>query len=124
MRRRVLVVDDEPVVIDVVTCTLELAGFDVVAARNGYQALDVVAREPVDFVLLDVRMPGLRGDEVCVELRRRGVRVPIALFSADAHFVTDGLVERVGADAYWSKPLGADQLVGYIRRMLGDGVGR
>lgn len=120
MTRRILVVDDEPMIVSLLTMQLEMGGYSVLSAPSGPAALELIEREPVDFVLLDYRMPGMYGDRVSIELRRRGVRVPIALLTADGHAARSRLLEDSGADACWIKPLTMDELLSRVGTLLGS----
>ena len=118
----VLVVDDEPAVRRVLAMRLEVAGYRVVIAEDGEEALAVFAREQPDLVVLDVMMPKLDGFAVCRRLRAESA-VPIIFLSA-----LDAISEKVagldlGADDYLSKPFSPKELEARINRILGR-VGR
>jgi two-component system response regulator MprA len=97
---RVLVVDDEPAVREVLARILEVEGFEVALAGDGRAAVRAQATARADAVLLDVLMPGLDGLEVCRRLRDTGDRTPVLMLTA-----RDGVGDRVagleaGADDY------------------------
>jgi two-component system response regulator MprA len=100
---RVLVVDDEPAVREVLERILRVEGFDVALAQDGREAVRSQAAAPADAVLLDVLMPGLDGLEVCRRLRDVGDRVA-------------GL--EAGADDYLSKPFALEELLARLRALL------
>ena len=117
MSTRILVVDDEPAIVDAVTYALMSEGFDVAAARDGETALGTVRRETFDLVILDVMLPRLAGTEVCRRIRSES-DVPILMLTA-----RDGEVERVlgleiGADDYVTKPFSMAELVSRVRAIL------
>jgi len=115
---RILVVDDESIVQKQVRRILEAHGYEVSEASDGRTALGLIEQSPPDLVLLDVTMPGMDGTEVVRELRARGQRVPIVLFSGYSDFP---LEQRLDADAYegfLAKPFTIDGLVGLIRKVL------
>jgi PAS domain S-box-containing protein len=115
---RILVVDDESIVQKQVRRILEAHGYQVSGASDGRTALGLIERSPPDLVLLDVTMPGMDGTEVVRELRARGQRVPIVLFSGYADFP---LEQRLDADAYegfLAKPFTIEGLLGIIRKVL------
>ena len=115
---RVLVVDDEPAVRRALERALKLESYDVALAEDGEQALDALAHEPADAVVLDVMMPRLDGLEVCRRLRRAGDRTPILMLTA-----RDAIDDRVsgldaGADDYLVKPFALRELQARIRALL------
>ncbi|MDQ6820664.1 MAG: response regulator transcription factor [Solirubrobacteraceae bacterium] len=122
---RVLVVDDEPAVCRALERALRLESHEVVLAGDGEQALDALAAEPVDAVILDVMMPRLDGLEVVRRMRRAGDRTPVLMLTArDA---IDNRVEGldVGADDYLVKPFALRELQARLRALLrraGDGA--
>ncbi|HEX8976410.1 MAG TPA: response regulator transcription factor [Solirubrobacteraceae bacterium] len=115
---RVLVVDDEPAVRRALERALRLESHDVRLAEDGEQALDVLASEPTDAVILDILMPKLDGLEVCRRLRKAGDRTPVLMLTArDA---VDDRVEGldVGADDYLVKPFALRELQARLRALL------
>lgn len=114
---QVLVVEDDEALRRLLIMTLKRDGFQVIAAENGKQALDMFACHPVDLVLLDVNMPVMNGYAVCMELRKQ-THVPIIFITAKSR--TDDLVTGIelGADNYVTKPFTIQELRARIRAML------
>jgi two-component system response regulator MprA len=115
---RVLVVDDEPAVREVLARILEVEGFEVALAGDGRAAVRAQAAARADAVLLDVLMPGLDGLEVCRRLRDTGDRTPVLMLTA-----RDGVGDRVagleaGADDYLPKPFALEELLARLRALL------
>jgi two-component system, OmpR family, response regulator MprA len=115
---RVLVVDDDPDVRDSLSRALRYAGYQVITAVHGGEALDVVARSPVDLIVLDVLMPILDGFEACRRLRGRGDATPVLVLTA-----RDSVDDRVtgldaGADDYLVKPFALGELQARVRALL------
>jgi two-component system, OmpR family, KDP operon response regulator KdpE len=113
-----LVVDDEPSVRRLLRTTLAGHGYRILEAGSGQAALDMLAREPPDVVLLDLGLPDRDGREVIRRLRESGSGVPIIVLSS-----RDGEAEKVealdlGADDYVTKPFGMAELVARIRAVL------
>ncbi len=106
----VLVVDDEPQMVGVVSYALQVAGFEVLAAYNGEQALRWIEERHIDLVILDVMMPGLDGFEVCRRIRC-DTSIPVLMLTArsDQTDVITGL--ELGADDYMPKPFSTRELV-------------
>jgi len=113
-----LVVDDEDNLRSMLAAALRHHGFAVTTSENGRQALEVVARERPDLVLLDVMMPDLDGFEVCRRMRAEGDRTPVLFLTArDA---TEDKVRglTLGGDDYLHKPFSLDELVARAHAIL------
>ena len=114
---RILVVDDEPTILDSVGYALQREGFDVSSARDGTEALRLARAETPDVVVLDVMLPGLSGREVCRQLRAES-DVPILMLSARGGEVDRVLGLELGADEFIPKPVQPRVLLAHIRAML------
>jgi two-component system, OmpR family, response regulator MprA len=115
---RVLVVDDEPALRSAVQRALALERYDVALAEDGRQALDRLAAEELDAVVLDIAMPYLDGLEVCRRMRQAGDRTPVLMLTA-----RDAIDDRVagldaGADDYLVKPFALRELLARLRALL------
>jgi DNA-binding response OmpR family regulator len=114
---RVLLIDDDKRLHELLTTYLEQNGFIVVGAPDGQRGLAALDAEPFDVVLLDVMMPGLDGLEVCRRIRAKS-RVPILMLTAKGD-ETDRVVGlELGADDYIAKPFGPRELVARLRAVL------
>src|SRR2546428_4666145 len=119
-KRRVLVVDDEKDLVELITYNLGRNGFDVLTAYNGNDALEVAQRELPDLVVLDLMLPGLDGTEVARRLRAdaRTATVPIVMLTAKGE-ETDVVVGlTIGADDYVTKPFSMKILLARINTVL------
>ena len=115
---RILVVDDEPSIVDAVATALRYEGYDVEEASNGRDALAAVARNEPDLVVLDWMLPDIDGIEVGRRLRERGFKTAILFLTAkDA---TENKVEalRAGGDDYVTKPFSLAEIVARIQAIL------
>jgi two-component system OmpR family response regulator len=115
---RLLVVDDEPTILELLAGTLRFAGFDVLTAVRGGEALRAAASGRPDLILLDVMMPGCDGFEVVRRIRGGGPRIPVIFLTA-----RDGVHDRVtgltlGGDDYVTKPFTLDEVLARIRAVL------
>jgi two-component system OmpR family response regulator len=116
-RERILVVDDEPSITELLTAAFRFEGYSVDVAATGAEALQKVRSGQPDLVMLDVMLPDLDGTEVCRRLRDAGERVPVVFLTArDA---TEDKVAGLGVgDDYVSKPFILDELVARVRAVL------
>ncbi len=116
-RRRVLLVDDDPLLLDVLSTVLDLEEFDVVSATNGEAALEIAASDHVDVVVCDVRMPGTDGLEVCRRLKQDPVttQLPVILLTARDTEEDRAAGREVGCDAYVTKPFSPLELLETLR---------
>lgn len=115
---RVLVVDDDPTVSEVVTGYLQRADLDAVRVGDGLEALRVVAHEPVDLVVLDRMLPGLDGLDVCRALRAQYPDLPIVMLTALGQEDDRVAGLQVGADDYVTKPFSPRELVLRVQSVL------
>jgi two-component system response regulator ResD len=116
-RRRVLVVDDEASIREVVAQYLALDGFTVAQAADGPEALRLAEAQPPDLVVLDLMLPGLDGVEVCRRLRARSA-VPIVMLTARGEEADKLNGFDVGADDYVTKPFSPRELVVRVRAIF------
>lgn len=115
---RVLVVDDEPSIVDAVATSLRYEGFEVDVAVTGRDALSLAQDDPPDLVILDVMLPGLDGLEVTRRLRADGVDVPI-LFVTARDTLDDKLAGlTIGGDDYVTKPFALAEVIARVKTIL------
>lgn len=115
--KRILVVDDEDKIAEVVKSYLESSGYTVFAAFNGRQALEIFEKENPSLIILDLMLPDLSGEEICRTIRKRS-SVPIIMLTAkvEEEDILKGL--DIGADDYVTKPFSPRQLVARVGALL------
>jgi two-component system, OmpR family, alkaline phosphatase synthesis response regulator PhoP len=123
MPKKILLVDDEPEILEICRDYLKASGYDVVTARDGAQGLSFARREKPDLIVLDLMMPEMDGLDVCRAIRRES-NVPIIMLTARVE-ETDKLIGlEIGADDYITKPFSPRELVARVkvilRRVSGD----
>ena len=118
---RVLVVDDEPNIVELLTVSLKFQGFEVEAAESGQEALKMARELKPDAYILDVMMPGMDGFELLAKLRSEGLDAPVLFLTAK-----DGVEDRIhgltiGADDYVTKPFSLEEVITRLRVILRRG---
>jgi two-component system, cell cycle response regulator len=115
--RSVLLVDDDPLILEVLRTILDLEEFEVTTAADGHAAIAAVDRSAPDVVVCDVMMPGIDGFEVCRRLRSSPATrdLPVVLLTARDRPEDRRAGEEAGCDAYLTKPFSALQLIDVIR---------
>ena len=116
-KARILVVDDEPRYIRAMQANLEARGYEVLAAQNGQTAIELARRQQPDLILLDIRMPGLDGHEVCRRIREFS-SVPVIMLTALSDEVNKVKGLDTGADDYVTKPFSIVELLARVRAAL------
>ena len=124
MKRKILLVDDEPGIQMVISARLEAEGYEVLIAKDGQEGLDLARSESPDIVLLDIMLPKLDGYKVCRMLKfdKTFESIPIVMFSAKGADADKKLAEQVGADAYIVKPFDMNLFTQTVQRLLGPQV--
>jgi two-component system OmpR family response regulator len=117
MAPRILVVDDDSHIREVICFALEKAGMATLIARDGVQALESFRRQPADLVILDIGMPEMDGLEVCRQLRKSS-EVPILFLSARDEEIDRVLGLEIGGDDYVTKPFSPRELVARVNVIL------
>ena len=123
-KTKILVVDDEPDIVRVVARIMESCDYDVVTARDGFEALSAAQAEKPDVIILDLNLPGMNGFEVCHRLRTseatRGI--PIVMMTAAYVSIEDARRgDASGADEYVVKPFLREVLIHNVQRLLNRG---
>ena len=112
---RVLAIEDDPAVQRALRRTFESAGFDITLASDGNSAMDVFRSAAPRVVILDLRLPGRSGQDICREIKRQAPAVPILVLSAASDVVDKVLMLELGADDYVTKPFSPRELLARVR---------
>ena len=123
-RPALLIVDDDPDLLDALALTLEDEGFEVWTAPDGQAALELMAARAPDLILSDVNMPRLDGFSLCRRVRERDAQLPLILLTSRDHEIDEALGLELGADDYIFKPFSARVLVARVRALLRRGAAR
>jgi DNA-binding response OmpR family regulator len=116
-KKRILVVDDEEKIVEVVESYLEKEGYDVCHAYNGKAAMEAFERFRPSLVILDLMLPDMTGEDICKEIRKTS-RIPIIMLTAkvEENYILNGF--GIGADDYVTKPFSAKQLMARVAALL------
>ncbi|HHY65514.1 MAG TPA: response regulator transcription factor [Clostridiaceae bacterium] len=125
MRRKILIVDDEKNIVDILKFNLQKESFDTIEAYDGRQALELAEREKPDLIILDVMLPEIDGFTVCRLLRQK-IQTPILMLTAREEEVDKVLGLELGADDYITKPFSPRELMARVkanlRRVIDDSI--
>jgi two-component system alkaline phosphatase synthesis response regulator PhoP len=115
---RILIIDDEPEIVRGLEDNLRFEGYEAVSATNGDDGLALATSQAPDLILLDVMMPRRSGWDVCQELRRRGLDMPIIMLTARGEESDRVRGLEIGADDYVAKPFSLRELLARVRAVL------
>jgi DNA-binding response OmpR family regulator len=118
MTQRILVIDDDDALRDTVAVMLEQEGFKVYQAGDGAHGLDLALKHKPELAVVDLRLPGMSGVEICKRMRAAQMRTAIVILSALGDEVDKVLLLEIGADDYVVKPFGRRELLARIRAVL------
>lgn len=116
---KIMVVDDEPDTVDLVTLVLETEGFEVIPAYSGKECLEKIEKEKPAAILLDIMMPAMDGWEVFKKIREKYKELPVALLTVRNQDIDKMLgLHVLKADDYITKPFGRKDLVERVKKMI------
>ena len=121
--KRILICDDDPVILRLLEVNLQLEGFNVLLAHHGEEALEIATRETPDLIVLDIMMPRLDGYQTCRKLKEQESTkdIPVIFLSAKAQASDVELGKSFGVDDYLTKPFDPDDLIAVVNRFVGQG---
>ena len=124
MKQKILVVDDEADILTLLQYNLEKAGFKVISAKDGPEAIDLAKKEQPDLVILDLMLPSMEGTEVCKTIKKeeRTSHIPIIMLTAKSEEVDRIVGLELGADDYIAKPFSPRELILRVKAVLKRGV--
>ena len=115
---RIMLVDDDDTIRTLLRLTLPAEGFEIVEARDGQEALELVGARVPDLVVLDWNMPERSGEEVLASVKRAHAGVPVIVLTGERQPRHRATAESLGADEFLTKPFSPLQLLGAIERLL------
>tara|TARA_B100000745_G_scaffold185557_1_gene121632 strand:- start:219 stop:587 length:369 start_codon:yes stop_codon:yes gene_type:complete len=120
MSQKVLIVDDDPNILDLLKNRLESQSYDVTTCENAINAMETVEKENPNLIILDIMMPGIEGTKLCWILKKgeKYNKIPVIIISAKESSDVKRAKEIVGADAFLTKPFEAEELLAKARELL------
>lgn len=122
MKTRILIVEDDPHILLGLEEVLKSEGFEVGSCNRGDHALESVAKQKPELIVLDVMLPGLSGYDICKQLRAKKVTTPILMLTAKSQEIDKVVGLDLGADDYVTKPFGVRELLARIQALLRRGA--
>lgn len=116
--KKILIIEDEPNIRELVLYNLQANGYEGIQAEDGIMGITMVHTEKPDLILLDIMLPGKNGYDICRELRSEGNNTPIIMLTAKTEEIDKVLGLEFGADDYISKPFGIRELMARIKAVL------
>jgi len=117
MRQKILIVEDEPAIVDNIEYALETEGFETVCFSEGLPLISFLSKEPADLILLDIGLPDINGLELCKEIRKAH-SVPIIFLTARTDEIDRVVGLEIGADDYITKPFSPRELAARVKAVL------
>lgn len=120
MTKRILIADDEPDILKVITFRLTKLGYEIILAVNGQEAIEFAQRHKPDLILLDYRMPILDGLEACRKIKENEAtkKIPIIFMTASSASIDMSNVKKVFGDDFIKKPFEAEDLLDKIKKFI------
>jgi len=119
---KVLVVDDEPDIVEILSYNLAKENFEVSKATNGYEAVSYAMKNHPDLIIMDIRMPGMNGIEACRMIKKNELmkNIPVLFLTADNDEYTSLSAVEAGGDHFVTKPIRPSILIGMIHELIKD----
>ena len=120
MAKKILIVDDEPDILRAAKVRLMSFGYEVITADDGNDIINLVQRDTPDLILLDLRLPRMDGDKICLILKTddKFKHIPVIIFTASSDPTTSKKVKDSGANGYLIKPFDTQELLQTIKKFL------
>jgi len=117
IRNKILIVDDEVEICDLISIYIKNEGYEPIKAKDGLEALEILKKEKIDLIILDIMMPNLNGIDTCIKIRKDN-NIPIIMLSAKSEDMDKILGLSTGADDYLTKPFNPLELVARVKSQL------
>ncbi len=118
MSKRIMVVEDEEAIVRLISYNLTKEGFKVLTSNDGLEALEKIRTEKPDLIILDIMLPGIDGYEICRQIRKEDITIPVIMLSARNEELDKVLGLELGGDDYVTKPFSPRELIARVRALL------
>lgn len=116
--KKILLIEDDPNIARGLLLSLQAEHYSLLSAANGEKGFQLAQQENIDLIILDLMLPGKNGEEICRELRQRGVKTPILILTSRGEEIDKVLLLEMGADDYMTKPFGIRELQARVKALL------
>ena len=117
-KNRILIVEDEPAIVDTIQYALESEGFETISLSAGQPVLPLLAREKISLIVLDIGLPDISGFELCKEIRKEKYTVPVIFLTARGDEIDRVVGLEIGGDDYVTKPFSPRELTARVKAVL------
>ena len=120
MSKKILIIDDQPFVLKLIEYNLKKNGYETVTETNGLKAFDQIEKIKPDLIILDVRMPHISGNDLCICFRNRDITstTPIIMLTGHIDADSEEVSINAGANAFMTKPFSPYELINTIKKLL------
>ncbi len=120
--KKILIIEDDPTIAKGLQISLQADHYSILSASSGEKGFQLAQQENIDLIILDLMLPGKNGEEICRELRQKGLRTPILILTSRSEEIDKVLLLELGADDYMTKPFGIRELQARVKALLRRGT--
>jgi DNA-binding response OmpR family regulator len=119
--KKILIVEDDPTICKGLQLSLQADHYSILTASSGEKGFQLAQQENMDLIILDLMLPGKNGEEICRDLRQKGLHIPILILTSRSEEIDKVLLLEMGADDYMTKPFGIRELQARVKALLRRG---
>jgi len=116
--KKILIIEDDPTISKGLQISLHAEHYSILSASSGEKGFQQAQQENIDLIILDLMLPGKNGEEICRELRQKGIKTPILILTSRSEEIDKVLLLEMGADDYMTKPFGIRELQARVKALL------
>jgi DNA-binding response OmpR family regulator len=119
--KKILIIEDDPTISKGLQISLQAEHYDILTSASGEKGFQSAQQENIDLIILDLMLPGKNGEEICRDLRQKGLKTPILILTSRSEEIDKVLLLEMGADDYMTKPFGIRELQARVKALLRRG---